>query len=209
MKKIILTLAAVMCACAAVSAQSWLNSVADSRNWAVGGRIGSGLHAQAEYTFRNDNYLEGRFGLSWCNDNAAVMADLELLYNWHLCTMDWTPDAGRWFFDAGCGVVIGGRSHYAYFGFAGSAKFGIALRNVPIKIAVDWTPYLGPGISYGLIEPVFTMQDVIDPTTQQPALDSEGNVLQALVQTGERRFTRSSFNKYGLANFGVSCVYCF
>lgn len=149
MKKIILTLAAAMCVCATVSAQSWLNSVKDSSNWAAGLRIGSGFQAQAEYTFRSDNYLEGRFGMSWCNSGAVLMADLELLYNWHLCTMDWTPDTGRWFFDAGCGVVVGGRAHYAYVGVAGSAKFGIAFHDVPLKLAVDWTPYLGPGIAYG------------------------------------------------------------
>lgn len=189
MKKIILTLAVAMCA-ATVSAQSWIDQATNASNWAAGVRVGSGFQVQAEYTFRNDNYFEGRFGMSWCNGGGTLMADFTALYNWHLCTMDWTPDVGKWFFDAGCGVVVGGRSHYAYFGLAGSAKFGIAFSGTPFKLAIDWTPYIGPGIAYGAKEPVMS-GDPMNPTI-----------------TYKKR-SYSSFNEYGFANFGISCVYCF
>ena len=148
MKKLIMTIAVIFCA-ASVSAQSWIDSATDAKNWSAGVRLGSGFQAVAEYTFSSDNYFEGRFGMSWCNGGASLMADFTALYNWHICDMDWTPDTGKWFFDAGCGVVVGGRSHYAYVGAAGSAKFGIAFRNVPLKLSVDWTPYIGPHIAYG------------------------------------------------------------
>ena len=138
MKKIILALSFLFCA-ASVSAQ----------DFAVGGRVGSGFQAQAEYLFGNENYLEGRFGMSWCNKGAEIMADLTLLYQWNVTTMDWTPRAGEWFLDAGVGASVGGKAHYAYVGVAGGAKFGFRFNGAPIKLAVDWTPVLGPGIVYG------------------------------------------------------------
>lgn len=198
MKKIILSIAVVLCA-ASVSAQSWMDSVTNSKNWSVGARIGSGFQAVAEYTFPSDNYLEGRFGMSWCNGGGTLMADFTALYNWHISTMDWTPDAGKWFFDAGCGVVVGGRSHYAYFGFAGSAKIGIAFHDAPIKLSIDWTPYIGPGISYNVDVPVYENRPV------DPAFPN----ITAPVVTGVKKTSYSSFNEYGFANFGLSCVYCF
>ena len=197
MKKILLTLAVVMCACATVSAQGWLgtvkNSVTDSRNWATGVRVGSGFQVQAEYLLRSENYVEGRFGMSWCNAGSTLTADFTVLYNWHIAEMDWTPDVGTWFFDAGCGVVVGGRSHYAYFGPAGSAKFGIKFNGAPFKLAIDWTPYIGPGISYGISVPVYGT----DTMTGTPVI------------TGQKKVTSSSFNEHGFANFGLSCVYYF
>ena len=148
MKKIILSLAVVLCA-ASVSAQNWVNQATDASKWSAGVRVGSGFQAVAEYKFKSQNYFEGRFGMSWCNGGGSLMADFTALYNWHMATMDWTPDAGKWFFDAGCGVVVGGREHYAYVGAAGCAKFGIALSDVPLKVSVDWTPYIGPHMAYG------------------------------------------------------------
>lgn len=172
MKKIILSLAVVLCAVSA-SAQNWVNQATDASKWAAGVRVGSGFQAVAQYTFESQNYFEGRFGMSWCNGGASLMADFTALYNWHIATMNWTPGTGDWFFDAGCGVVIGGREHWAYFGPAGSAKLGIAFHDVPLKLAVDWTPYIGPAIAYG------------------------------------NGWSGSTFNEYGFANFGISCVYCF
>lgn len=83
MKKLIFSLAVCLCALTA-SAQD---------RWAVGGRFGSGLQAQGEYHFMNDNYLEARFGMYYANPGATVMADFTALYNWNICTMDWTPSA--------------------------------------------------------------------------------------------------------------------
>ena len=62
--------------------------------------------------------------------------------------MDWTPSAGRWFFDAGAGINVGGKWHYAYVGVAGSAKLGIAFKGAPVRLSFDWSPAFGPGIAY-------------------------------------------------------------
>lgn len=201
MKRLIISIVMMVCA-ASVSAQTysadWLNSATNADNWAVGLRVGPGLQVDAEYSFHSRNSIEGRFGMSWCNGGGSLMAELTALYNWHIATMDWTPNAGEWFFDAGCGVVIGGRSHYAYFGFAGAAKFGIKFRDVPLRLAIDWTPYIGPGIAYGVKVPIIEgVHDANDPSIVIPTI------------TGYRKSTSSSFNEYGFANFGISCVYYF
>lgn len=138
MKKFILTLALCLAAFS-VSAQGW----------ALGGRIGSGFQAQAEYQFKSDNYIEGRFGMSWCAGGAPIMADFTALYQWNLAKMDWSPKAGEWFVDAGAGLAVGGKAHYAYVGAAGSVKLGIKFNNAPVKLAIDWTPVIGPKIGYG------------------------------------------------------------
>ena len=117
MKKLLLTLAMGLLA--------WS---ASAQNWTVGGRIGSGFQAVGQYVFSNDNYVEARFGAYWANAGGTVTADFSVLYNWNVCNMDWTPSAGRWFFDAGAGINVGGKGHYAYVGVAGSAKLGIAFK---------------------------------------------------------------------------------
>ena len=114
MKKLLLTLAMGLLA--------WS---ASAQNWTVGGRIGSGFQAVGQYVFSNDNYVEARFGAYWANAGGTVTADFSVLYNWNVCNMDWTPSAGRWFFDAGAGINVGGKGHYAYVGVAGSAKLGL------------------------------------------------------------------------------------
>ncbi len=162
MKKIILTLAVCLMAWS-VSAQEW----------GVGGRLGAGFQAQGEYTLSNDNYIEARFGMSWCNAGALVMADFTALYQWNIAKMDWTPSAGEWFFDLGAGVGAGGRGHYAYAGAVGCAKLGLKFNNVPLKLSIDWSPLFGAEIAYGYGVSV------------------------------------ADFHGYGLANFGISCVYCF
>ena len=60
----------------------------------------------------------------------------------------WTPKAGRWFFDAGVGVNVGGKAHFAYVGLAGMARLGISFNNAPVSLSVDWTPSFGPRIGY-------------------------------------------------------------
>ncbi len=175
MKKVLLTLIVCFVAISA-SAQTWdkvETAFTTQDRWAVGGRIGTGLQAQAEYVFDNENYVEGRFGMSWCNWGATLMADFTALYQWHIFDMDWTPSAGDWFFDAGAGVGVGGRANYCYVGAAGSVKLGIKFNKAPVKLALDWTPLFGAEIAYW------------------------------------KGFNASAFHKYGLANIGVSCVYCF
>ena len=121
---------------------------ASAQNWTVGGRIGSGFQAVGQYVFSNDNYVEARFGAYWANAGGTVTADFSVLYNWNVCNMDWTPSAGRWFFDAGAGINVGGKGHYAYVGVAGSAKLGIAFKGAPVRLSFDWSPAFGPGIAY-------------------------------------------------------------
>ena len=111
---------------------------ASAQNWTVGGRIGSGFQAVGQYVFSNDNYVEARFGAYWANAGGTVTADFSVLYNWNVCNMDWTPSAGRWFFDAGAGINVGGKGHYAYVGVGLAApQIGKSIR----LFIVDCTPW--------------------------------------------------------------------
>ncbi len=161
MKKLLLTLALCFCAL-----------TASAQNIAVGGRIGSGLQIQGEFQFNNDNYVESRFGMSWLS-GGGLTVDCTLLYQWEIAKFNLTPGYGEWFVDAGAGVNVGGKAHYAYVGVAGCAKFGIKLKDLPIKVAIDWTPIFGPEIAY------------------------------------YKKYRASDFYGRGLANFALSCVYCF
>lgn len=152
MKKIFLVLAAALCV-ATVSAQNKFESSVKnaaqaiaSQQWSVGARLGSGFQAQAECFYGDKTYVEARFGMQWAT--SALTADFTVLHNWNVFNMDWTPSVGQWFFDAGCGLNVGGREHFAYIGVAGQAKLGIKFNNVPIRLAIDWTPSFGPGIVY-------------------------------------------------------------
>lgn len=120
-----------------------------AQDWSVGGRIGSGFQAVGQYKFGNDNYVEARFGASWAHHDATITADFTALYNWHIVEMDWTPRAGTWFFDAGVGVNVGGREHFAYVGVAGMARLGIEFNGAPVSLSLDYTPVIGPAIGYG------------------------------------------------------------
>ena len=137
MKKFILSLA--VCLCAAFSAQA---------QWTVGARAGSGFQAQSSYHFGSENYVEGRLGMDWVGHGGYLAADFTALYMWNLCTMDWTPSAGQWFFDAGCGVGLGGDVNYLRVGVAGSARLGIKFNSAPVRLAVDWSPLIGPSFPY-------------------------------------------------------------
>ncbi|MBQ9138283.1 MAG: hypothetical protein IJX65_06595 [Alistipes sp.] len=143
MKKILLALAFVFCA-ASVSAQGW----------ALGGRLTGGIQAQVEYTFSSENYLEGRVGLGILNGTGL---DVTALYQWNCFNWDWTPRAGQWFFDAGVGASGGFWNHkvaeaegvsahqtYSYVGVTGCAKFGIKFNGAPVKLAIDYSPTIGP-----------------------------------------------------------------
>ena len=148
MKKFFLILAAAFCVAATASAQGKLESAAKavaSQKWTVGARVGSGFQAQAECFYAADKYVEGRLGMSWVD---GIGADFTILHNWNVCTMDWTPDAGQWFFDAGVGLNVGGAAHVATLGIAGQAKLGIKFNAAPIRLALDFTPAFGPWIAY-------------------------------------------------------------
>ena len=152
MKKILLSLVALLCV-ATVSAQSKFESsvknaaqTVASQKWSAGLRVGSGLQGYAECFYSDKAYVEGRLGMQYV---AGVCADFTLLHNWNVCTMDWTPSAGKWFFDAGVGVNVGGVPHVATVGVAGCAKLGIKFDSAPVRLAVDITPSIGPIIGYG------------------------------------------------------------
>ena len=117
-----------------------------AQEWSVGGRVGSGLQAVGQYQYSNKHYVEARFGACWLDN--TVTADFTALHNWKVLTMDWTPSAGTWFFDAGVGVNVGGRENYAYVGVAGMARLGFTFNNTPLTLSVDYTPVIGPGIIY-------------------------------------------------------------
>lgn len=159
-----------------------------AQDWSLGGRVGSGFQAVAQFKYDGSNYIEARFGSSWNNPVVAnvyvaendidvyqgrVMADFTLLHNWHITEMDWTPRGGIWFFDAGVGVNVGGVAHYAYVGLAGMARLGFTFNNAPVTLALDWTPTFGPNIVY------------------------------------HKKYNNAHFNELGLANIGISCTYNF
>lgn len=119
---------------------------ANAQSFRVGGRLGSGLQAQGEYVYNGSNYIEGRFGMGWYH--GGITADFTALHNWKVCTMDWTPSFGEWFFDAGAGLTVGGVAHFVNLGVAGCAKLGVEINSVPLRLALDWTPAVGPAIAY-------------------------------------------------------------
>ena len=149
MKKMLLALVAMFCI-VGVNAQEW----------SVGGRVGAGFQVVGQLKYDGNNYIEARLGSSWNNpvvttyyDNyqvysGRVMADFSFLHYWGCADMDWTPSAGRWFFDAGVGVNVGGKANYAYVGVVGSARLGFTFNNVPLSLSFDWSPSFGPGILY-------------------------------------------------------------
>lgn len=134
MKKLLLALVALL-----------VVTGASAQDWSVGGRVGSGLQALGQYKLSAENYVEARFGAAWF---PGVNADFTALYNWHLLDFDWTPSAGKWFFDAGVGLNVGGQSHFAYFGAAGMARLGFTFNEAPITLAFDYTPVLGMNFHY-------------------------------------------------------------
>ncbi|MBR5864832.1 MAG: hypothetical protein IKY89_01020 [Alistipes sp.] len=119
-----------------------------AQNWAVGARVGSGLQAVGQYGYNANNYVEARLGACWLDTkHGGITADATVLHNWKIYTMDWTPSAGEWFFDAGVGLSGGGDRYHGYVGIAGMARLGFTFYEVPLSISVDYTPVIGPNFS--------------------------------------------------------------
>ena len=142
MKKILLTLAVAFCALTA-SAQD---------SWTIGGRVGSGFQAVTSYhgfgeVANYPFYLEGRFGMSWCNAAAQVEADFTALAAWRVFEFG-NFSAGNFFSDFGCGVNVGGRGHYCYVGPCGLARIGFKFSGAPVSLSADWTPVFGAEVVY-------------------------------------------------------------
>ena len=147
MKKIFLVLAAVALCVSTVSAQSKFKQAAQtvaSQKWSVGLRATYGVQAVAECFYAGDKYVEGRLGLF-----GGVAADFTVLHNWNVGNWDWTPKVGKWYLDAGVGASLGGAVGYMYGGVTGDVKFGIKFNKVPIRLAVDYSPMIAIGGSYG------------------------------------------------------------
>ena len=166
MKKLFLALALAFCA-ATVSAQGW----------GLGARVGAALQLQGEYTFSQENYIDARLGL---NLEGGMNVDLTLIHQWNVAKMDWTPSAGTWFVDLGVGANVGMASKYLYAGGIGCAKLGIKFKGAPVKLALDYSPSVGPWIG-----------------GKSDADATEGSNTHAGIRTE------------GFFNFGLSCVYCF
>ena len=130
-----------------------------AQNWSVGARAGSGFQAVGLYDYSDKCYVEARFGAGWTNTHiyydfwgkwaeTPLSADFTVLHNWRVLEFDWTPDAGKWNFDAGVGVNVGGRETWAYVGAAGMARLSFTFNDFPLTLGVDWTPSFGPSINY-------------------------------------------------------------
>ena len=146
MKKILLVMVALLCV-TTVSAQSKLEEAANyvaSQKWSVGLRATYGVQAVAECFYADKAYLEGRLGLF-----GGLAADFAVLHNWNCCAWNWTPQAGQWFLDAGVGGYVGGAAHFCYGGVVGTVKFGIKFNKVPIRLAIDYSPAINIGGTYG------------------------------------------------------------
>ena len=199
MKKIFLVLAAALCV-ATVSAQSKFESqvkqaaqTVAAQKWSVGLRAGAGAQVKAECFYAGDKYFEGLLG--WGFLTGAL--DFTVIHNWNCYNWDWTPQAGSWFLDAGVGANIGGSKAHCSFGIAGQVKFGIKFNKVPIRLAIDVTPSVGPWVVYG--------QKV---STEVPTYDSTG------AQTGTETVTvkqkaKWGFYSTGLLNAAISATWCF
>lgn len=143
MKKFLLVMMALFCV-ATVSAQNKVIDTITSQKWSVGLRATYGIQAVAECFYAGDKYFEGRLGLF-----GGLAADLTVLHNWNLYNWNWTPKVGKWYLDAGCGASLGGWAGYMYGGVTGDVKFGIKFKEVPIRLAVDYTPIIAIGGAYG------------------------------------------------------------
>ena len=185
MKRLFLLMVAVCCV-ATVSAQnkieSTVNTIANQK-WSVGLRVGSGIEVDAECFYSDKAYIEGRLGLNLFDNFFDFMA----LHNWNCCNWNWTPEAGKWFLDAGVGARVGGNGDCCVLGVAGQAKFGIKFNKVPIRLAIDVTPTLGPVIYYG--------QKVDVP-------NADGTTSTVKVKSSSKFYS-------GVFNFGLSATWCF
>lgn len=124
---------------------SWLNRYVSSYDIDYGGDS-IGYNGTEGFDFMD---MTTRAASVRTHYDAFVTADFTVLHNWRVFTMDWTPSYGDWFFDAGVGVNVGGKEHFAYVGLAGMARLGFNFPDVPITLSADWTPVVGPNFVYG------------------------------------------------------------
>ncbi|MBO7189866.1 MAG: hypothetical protein J6U93_05070 [Alistipes sp.] len=135
MKKFLVALVAMFCV-TAVSAQ--VNN--------VGIRFNGGVEVVGQYDLSKANHIEGRlgFGGGWVS--------LSGLYNWHLKDFNWTPNLGKWFFDAGVGANLGTGSGFTTIAAIGTAQLGIKFNDAPVSVTFDLEPTLNlvGGVGFGV-----------------------------------------------------------
>lgn len=207
MKRIIIALAAILCVATVSAQKKFESSVKDAANtvvntvksqkWAIGFRAGTSVDFQTECFYSDKAYIQGIVGFNYMGaytDNAYLRnhklgVHFTFLHNWNCATWDWTPDAGTWFLDAGFGAGIGGNLHYVSFGVAGQVKFGFQFEEVPIRLALDITPVVGPWVDYNR----YTVKDEVTGDNVKVNGPNEWH-----------------FHEFGLANAAIiSATYCF
>lgn len=124
MKKFLVALVAMFCV-TAVSAQ--VNN--------VGLRFNGGIELAGQYDLSKANYIDGRIGFG--KHHIGVTG----IYTWKIQEFNWTPQYGKWFFDAGVGgnIVIG---NDLGLNVVGSAKLGFKFNNAPVSLIWDYCPSL-------------------------------------------------------------------
>ena len=132
MKKFLVALVAMFCV-TAVSAQ--VNN--------VGVRFNGGIEVVGQYDLSKANYVEGRIGL---NNNISLTG----IYTWKIQEFNWTPQYGKWFFDAGVGASAT-FSEPVFLSVVGSAKLGFEFKNAPVSVIWDLCPVfsLTPNTGFG------------------------------------------------------------
>lgn len=131
MRRLLLLIATVM-----------LTTTLSAQGWSVGVRTGAAIEAMGGYNYNDSNYVEMRAGVSWlCVGNRN--ASLTLLHNWQILEMDWTPEGGTWFFDAGVGAGCNWHRGYLSSGAVGMARLGYNFRRAPLAISLDYSPMMG------------------------------------------------------------------
>lgn len=138
MKKFLFVLAAMFCV-ASASAQTKVSGMIENSKWAVGLRAGGGFEAVAEGFYAKDRQIEARLGYDLVSGFG-----LTALHVWNPCEWDWTPKVCGWFLDAGVGAFVSTPSFSdVYVGIAGTVKFGVRFKKVPVRLYVDYTPKFG------------------------------------------------------------------
>jgi len=133
MKRLVLLLAVIAASTLGARAQ----------DWAIGGRMGSGLQVVGQRHMYNGNYLEARLGMAW--NHGFATSELSALHVWRVREMEWT-ESGMWSFDAGLGAMFGGANNYFTCGVQGMVRLGYELEDAPVAFGIDWSPSFGPRV---------------------------------------------------------------
>lgn len=110
----------------------------------VGLRFNGGIEIAGQYDLSKANYIEGRIGF-------GGNINLTGIYTWHIKDFNWTPQFGKWFFDAGVGANLG-FGHSVNAAVVGSAKLGFKFNDAPVSLMFDVCPVINliPGFGAGI-----------------------------------------------------------